>query len=217
MHAHPRVKICCIASLDEARLAVRAGASAIGLVAHMPSGPGPISDTRIREIAMSTAPPVSRFLLTSRTEPNAVVDHVRQCAVDTVQLVDAVPETTYTALRHELPAVRIVQVIHVEGDDALDQARTVAVHVDAILLDSGRPSAAVPELGGTGRAHDWSISRAIVDAVPRPVFLAGGLGTHNIAEAVATVRPFGVDLCSSVRTEGHLDSAKLDAFFQALH
>lgn len=165
---------------------------------------------------MSTAPPVSRFLLTSRTEPDAVVDHVRQCAVDTVQLVDAVPETTYTALRRGLPAVRIVQVIHVEGDDALDQARTVAQHVDAILLDSGRPSAAVPELGGTGRAHDWTISRAVVEAVRRPVFLAGGLNADNIAEAVSTVRPFGVDVCSGVRSEGALDPTKLTALFKAL-
>ena len=212
MRSRVRVKICCIASLDEARVAVDAGASAIGLVAAMPSGPGPIADELIREIATRVPPPVSRFLLTSRTGPDAVVAHVRACAVDTVQLVDAVPDATYAALRRDAPAVRIVQVIHVEGPEAIERARRVEPHVDAILLDSGRPSAPVPELGGTGRAHDWSVSRAIVDAVACPVFLAGGLDAANARDAIETVRPFGVDVCSGVRTEGRLDPAKLAAF-----
>lgn len=169
----------------------------------------------IRTIALSTPPGVSRFLLTSRTEPADVVAHVRECAVDTVQLVDAVSKATYAALRDSVPSVRIVQVIHVEGPDAVDQARKVAPHVDAILLDSGRPSAAVPELGGTGRAHDWTVSRAVVEAVDTPVFLAGGLNSDNVEEAIKKVRPFGVDVCSGVRTSGKLDSEKLRAFIHA--
>ncbi len=87
---------------------------------------------------------------------------------------------------------------------------------NAILLDSGRPNAAVPELGGTGRVHDWMVSRRVVEAVDVPVFLAGGLRAGTVAEAVAAVGPFGVDVCSGVRTNGRLDAGKLEAFVHAL-
>ncbi len=89
-------------------------------------------------------------------------------------------------------------------------------HVDALLLDSGRPSAEVPELGGTGRIHDWSVSREIVRSVGVPVILAGGLRSDNVAEAVAAVVPFAVDVCTGIRTNGRLDPVKLEAFAQAL-
>lgn len=207
-----RLKVCCIASIEEARIALTAGASAIGLVAEMPSGPGVIADALIAGIAASVPPPVSRFLLTSRTDPGPVLTHVAACRVDTVQLVDKVPMETYAALRAELPQVRIVQVVHVEGMDAVAEAGRVAPHVHAILLDSGRPSATLRELGGTGRVHDWNVSRELVQAVPdTPVFLAGGIGPGNIGEAIRRVRPYGIDLCSAVRTDGRLDPAKLTA------
>ncbi len=212
-----RLKVCCIASADEARAAVMAGASALGLVAEMPSGPGAIADALIAEVAASVPPPVSRFLLTSRTAPHAVVAHVAACRVDTVQLVDRVPAETYAALRAELPHVRVVQVLHVEGPDAVAEARQVAPYVHAILLDSGRPSAALRELGGTGRVHDWGISREVVQALPgTPVFLAGGIGPGNVREAIRRVRPYGIDLCSGVRTDGQLDLAKLAALVSAM-
>lgn len=211
-----RVKICCISSLAEAALAVRHGASALGLVGHMPSGPGVIGDDLIAEIAAAAPPAVATFLLTSETEPDAIVDHVRECGTSTVQLVDAVKPAAYGALRKALPHVKIVQVIHVTGPDSVAEARECANHADALLLDSGRPSAAVKELGGTGRVHDWSLSQRIVAEVPRPVFLAGGLNPDNAAEAAWAVQPFGLDLCTGVRTGGHLDEAKLKAFFGAL-
>lgn len=211
-----RVKVCCISSLDEAEMAVRHGASALGLVGHMPSGPGVIEDGLIAEIAAAAPPAVATFLLTSETEPDAVVEHVRACGTSTVQLVDSVPPETYAALRRALPHLKIVQVIHVTGPESLAEARAKAPMVDALLLDSGRPAAAVKELGGTGRVHDWSLSRQIVRQVPRPVFLAGGLNPGNAAEAAQSVRPFGLDLCSGLRSDGRLDEAKLAAFFQAL-
>ena len=211
-----RVKICCIASVGEARMAVSAGASALGLVGRMPSGPGPIEDALIAEIAASVPPPVATFLLTSETGAGAIVDHVRRCATNTVQLVDAVDPDAYGALRKALPHVKIVQVIHVAGPDSAAEAKLCAPHVDALLLDSGRPGAAVRELGGTGRVHDWSLSRRIVAEVPCPVFLAGGLNSGNAAEAWREVRPFGLDLCTGVRSDGRLDENKLRAFFDAL-
>lgn len=215
MDRRVRLKVCCIASVDEARLAIALGADALGLVARMPTGPGPIADDLIREIAARVPPPIATFLLTSQTEPDAVVDHVRRTGVNTVQLVDdtTVP-TVYDALRRATPHVRIVQVIHVLDGASVALALAAAERVDALLLDSGNPAAR--ELGGTGRAHDWAISRRIVEASPIPVFLAGGLNEANVARAIAAASPFGVDLCSGVRTNGELDAAKLGQFVRAL-
>jgi len=207
-----RLKVCCISSLEEARTAIECGADALGLVAKMPSGPGPIPDERIAQIARSAPPPVATFLLTSETDPDAVVAHVLRTGVNTVQLVDdSIGEPVWSALRARTPSVRIVQVVHVRGAESKSVALRAARHVDLLLLDSGNPNAAVRELGGTGRVHDWSVSRSIVEASGVPVFLAGGIGPSNVAEAIRTVRPFGIDLCSGVRTDGRLDRAKLAA------
>jgi len=211
-----RLKVCCMASVEEARIAVAAGASAVGLVGEMPNGPGPIPDPLIGEIAATVPPPVSRFLLTSRTDAGAIVEHARFAGVDTVQIVDAVPLDAYAVIRAALPYLRIVQVLHVESEASVEDARRIGPHVDALLLDSGRPSAAVRVLGGTGRVHDWAVSRRVVEAAGRPVFLAGGITAANVGEAIERVRPFGIDLCSGVRTDGHLDPAKVGAVVAAI-
>jgi phosphoribosylanthranilate isomerase len=212
----PRVKICCIASLAEAQAAIDAGASALGLVSAMPSGPGVIAEEAITEIARRISPPIGTFLLTSETSASAIVAQQRRCGTNTLQLCDYVDVAVYRELRRELPGIALVQVIHVTGAEALELAREAAEHVQALLLDSGNPALPVKELGGTGRTHDWTTSRRIREAAGIPVFLAGGLTAGNIAHAVAVVEPFGVDLCSGVRTEGQLDGNKLRAFFDAL-
>lgn len=204
-------------SVAEARLAVSAGASALGLVGKMPSGPGVIDDGLIAEIAAIVPPPVATFLLTSETRADAIVDHVRRVGTNTVQLVDRVEAGAYAAIRRALPQVKIVQVLHVADAGVVDEARALAGAVDAFLLDSGNPNMAVKQLGGTGRVHDWDLSRRIVESVDRPVFLAGGLRADNVAEAVARVQPFGLDLCSSVRSQGRLDARKLAMFFAAVN
>src|SRR5690348_8789198 len=111
------LKVCGISSIAEVQIAVEEGASALGFVSAMPSGSCIISDGLIAELAALVPPPISRFLLTSRTDPDDVVDQVIRCPIDTVQLVDAVPLTTYAALRRSAPHVRVVQVIHVEGPE----------------------------------------------------------------------------------------------------
>src|SRR3954447_12282107 len=213
--ARPRIKDCCISSANEAWTAIRAGASALGLVSAMPSGPGVIGDALIAGIAARVPPGVATFLLTCATDADAIVRQQRAARVNTLQLVDAVPLGVYPVLRAELPGIALVQVIHVRGPESVDEAREVAPHVNAILLDSGNPSAAVKELGGTGRVHDWEVSRRIREAVPVPVYLAGGLRPDNVAEAVARVGPFGLDVCSGVRSDGRLDPAKLTALVTA--
>ncbi|MGI9505079.1 MAG: phosphoribosylanthranilate isomerase [Geminicoccaceae bacterium] len=216
MNRRTRVKICCISSPEEAALAMSEGADALGLVGHMPSGPGVIDDDLITTIIDGVPPPVATFLLTSETKSDGIVHHARRCRADTIQLVDQVEPNAYPIIRTSLPSRRLVQVIHVEGPGTIDAATEAAAHADAILLDSGRPSAEVKELGGTGRTHDWEISRAIVEACPRPVFLAGGLTPENVGEAIRNVRPFGIDLCTGVRTDGRLNADMLSAFMRAV-
>ena len=211
-----RVKICCISSRAEAALAVRYGASAIGLVSRMPSGPGPIPESLIRDIAESVPPGVATFLLTCETTAGPIIAQQRYCRTNTLQLVDEVVEGVYDTLRDALPGISIVQVIHVRDEDALRQAVDVSGKVDAILLDSGHPQLAIKELGGTGRTHDWAISRRIRDEVDVPVFLAGGLNASNVANAIGQVGPFGVDACSGLRTEGHLDETKVSSFMTSV-
>lgn len=213
----PRIKICCIASVAEAQLAIRHGASALGLVSAMPSGPGPIDETLIAVIAAQIPPPIATFLLTSLQEPDAVIAQQRRCGCNTLQLVDAFPIDGYAKLHRALPGVRIVQVIHVIDDASVAEAQAIAPHVDALLLDSGNPALAVKELGGTGRTHNWELSRQIVTSVDRPVFLAGGLRAENVAAAIRAVQPFGIDVCSGVRTDGALDPTRLAAFMTAVH
>ncbi|WP_353481561.1 phosphoribosylanthranilate isomerase [Haliscomenobacter sp.] len=213
----PKVKICCISSLEEAQLAIKMGASALGLVAKMPSGPGPISDELIREIAATIPPPIASFLLTSRTDAASIAAHQQTVGTNTVQIVDALSEGTYANLRLALPGISIVQVIHVIDERSVEEALEIAPQVDALLLDSGNPNLAVKELGGTGRVHNWALSRQIVEQASKPVFLAGGLKAENAKAAMDAVQPWGLDLCSGVRTNGNLDPVKLEAFFKAVY
>jgi phosphoribosylanthranilate isomerase len=212
----PRVKICCIGSVEEMRAAVREGASAVGLVSEMPSGPGVIAEELIADIAARVPPAVASFLLTCRQDAAGIVEQQRRCRTNTLQLCDRVAPEVYRELRAELPGVSLVQVVHVTGEESFAEALEAARHADALLLDSGNQSLAVKELGGTGRVHDWRLSRRVREAVDVPVFLAGGLTPDNAADAVNTVRPFGLDVCSGVRTGGHLDADRLARFFAAL-
>jgi phosphoribosylanthranilate isomerase len=214
--ARPRVKICCIRSVQEAWSAVGHGASALGLVSRMPSGPGVIPDETIARIAAAVPPPVATFLLTCLQDAASIIDQQRRLRATAVQVCDRLESGSYADLREALPGIRLVAVVHVTGPGSVEEAVAVAREADAILLDSGRPDAAVKELGGTGRRHDWALSRTIREAVRVPVFLAGGITPENVAEAVAAVGPFGIDVCTGVRTAGALDEAKLERLFAAL-
>ncbi|GER81810.1 N-(5'-phosphoribosyl)anthranilate isomerase [Thermogemmatispora aurantia] len=211
--SRPRVKICCISSKEEAQLAIRYGADALGLVSQMPSGPGVIPEELIAEIAETIPPPIASFLLTSQQDVEAIIDQQRRCRTNTLQLVDRLPPGSHQRLRAALPGIALVQVIHVRGPESVEEAQEIAPFVDALLLDSGRPDLPVKILGGTGQVHDWKISRRIRETVPIPVFLAGGISAENARAAIEEVAPFGLDLCSSVRTEGRLDPRKLERFF----
>jgi phosphoribosylanthranilate isomerase len=198
-------------------MAIDAGAAALGLVSRMPSGPGMISDEAVAEIAAALPPAVDSFLLTSLQDVEAIAAQQRAAGTRTIQLVDELPAGAHAGLRAALPGVKLVQVIHVTGPGSVKEAEAVAPFVDALLLDSGNPALEVKELGGTGRRHDWELSRRIHAAVEVPLFLAGGLRPDNVREAVETVGPFGLDVCSGLRSgEGFdLDPDKLGRFMAA--
>ena len=212
----PKIKICCIANIEEAQLAIKTGASAIGLVGHMPSGPGIISDKKIFSIAKNIPPQIDTFLLTSETNAENIINHHKRTNTNTLQLVDTVRTDTYKQLKKHIQEIKLVQVIHVINHQSIDEALKISEFVDAILLDSGNPNLTIKELGGTGRTHNWDISKKIVKQSNKPVFLAGGLNPENVRKAIDYVQPYGVDICSGVRTQGKLDKQKLELFFKEI-
>jgi len=209
-----RIKICCISSVEEANLALNYGASALGLVSNMPSGPGVISEDLIEEIALSVPPAIATFLLTSKQSVDEIITQHKKCKTNTIQICDNLVNGTHEQLRNALPGIKIVQVVHVVDENSVKEAIEISRSVDAILLDSGNQKLSIKELGGTGRTHDWSISRKIRDSISVPLFLAGGLNADNVAEAIQFVRPFGVDVCSGVRTDNKLNEYKLKSFIE---
>lgn len=212
MNATPRVKICCICTLEEARIAINHGASALGLVSEMPSGPGVIPESLIAEIARRIPPFVSSVLLTSKRSLSEIIEQHHRCGANALQICDDLSLEVLDGVANALPGVDIIKVIHVHGEGSIEEAKAISQYVSGILLDSGSKEGSVVELGGTGRTHNWEISRRIVEAVEVPVILAGGLNPGNVSEAIRLVKPYAVDVCSGVRTGGSLDSDTLQSF-----
>jgi phosphoribosylanthranilate isomerase len=207
-----RIKICCISSVEEAKLAIKYGADALGFVSAMPSGAGVINEELIPQIVSTVPPPIATFLLTCLVKAEDIIPQILRCKTNTVQLVDRVEPEVYKKIQQELPWIKIVQVIHINDKNSIKEAESISPFVDALLLDSGNQSLKVKELGGTGRVHDWSISKTICEIIHIPVILAGGLNNNNVEEAIRTVHPYGVDVCSGLRTNGNLDEEKLKQF-----
>jgi phosphoribosylanthranilate isomerase len=216
MNVMVKVKICCISSIEEASLAIAHGAAAIGLVGRMPSGPGIITDELIQSIAKTVLPPIDSFLLTSETTAEAIIEHHNKVNTTTIQMVDALTDRQYHKIREAIPHVKLVQVIHVLDEKALQEAIEISEWVDAILLDSGNPNLSTKVLGGTGKTHNWDLSKKIRENISIPTYLADGINKDNIRMAIDHVQPYGIDLCSSVRTNGQLDERKLEELFRAL-
>ncbi|MEM0923705.1 MAG: phosphoribosylanthranilate isomerase, partial [Pseudomonadota bacterium] len=207
-----KVKICCMADPGEAAMAAAAGAEYIGLVGPMPSGPGTLTLEDAAEIARSAPPSATPVLLSSATTALDLVREAEAAGAGVIQIVQHVSPGIHAELVAQAPGLECWQVIHVEDRTAVDLIRSFDEQPDAFLLDSGRPARG--ELGGTGRVHDWAISRDCVAATARPVFLAGGLTPENVGEAIRQVRPQGVDLCTGVRLDGRLNAVRLATFMQ---
>ena len=210
--SRPRIKICCISSDTELAIAVRAGADLLGFVAPPLGGLGVIPQPLIAELIRAVPPGCTAVLLTGLTEREDIAAQVRECRPSALQLVRATTPETREGLREEFPGLRLMQVVHVHGEQAIEDALAAQVGSDGLILDSAVLGGETEQLGATGLTHDWSVSARIVAAVSIPVYLAGGLSAANVGAARHTVDPFGLDLCSSVRTDGQLDEGKVQAF-----
>ena len=211
-----KLKICCINSHDEAKTAISAGADLLGLVADMPSGEGMIEDRKIREIAASIKSFNNSVLLTSRTDAESIIEHHKETITSHIQIVDYIDVKNYQKIRKSLPDIKLIQVVHVEDESSYSLAMNFSSYVDFILLDSGKPSAKKRTLGGTGDTHNWNISKKIVRDCSIPVYLAGGINHSNVVEAIQKVKPYGIDLCTGLRTNNKLDKNKLNVFMEAI-
>lgn len=212
-----KIKICCISSIEEAELAIKYGAVAIGLVSSMPSGPGVVTDELITKIASTVGGRIDTFLLTSKRSVGEIIAQLKNAGTSTVQICDSLLEGTHRDIKNKMPNIKVVQVIHVVDEESVKEAIAAAKTADALLLDSGNQKLAIKELGGTGRTHNWELSRRIVESVAIPVYLAGGLKPANVKDAIDLVRPFGVDICSGLRTDGKLDEAKLSEYVKQVN
>ncbi len=212
----PKVKVCCISSLSEAQMAREAGADYLGLVSEMPSGPGVISLTEIKDIVAGLPSETKTILLTSKLTSDEIIAQHNTVKTWGIQLVDTLPPTELLKLKKARRTTALIQVIHVRDNSSLKEAQAYQDNVDFLLLDSGNPEAKIKTLGGTGATHDWGISREICQGSELPVFLAGGLNPENISDAITHVKPSGVDLCSGVRSGGYLDKNKLQQFMNTI-
>jgi phosphoribosylanthranilate isomerase len=210
------VKVCCISSPDEARLAVSYGVDAIGMVDETPSGEGRIPVETIAEITRSVPASTGTFVLTSTTDVEKLAELYHATGVNTLQLWDPLKPADYEHLRRLVPRIFIAQSIHVQEESALGVARGVARYVDALVLDSGGSEPPFRWRNPAGQTHDWSLSRQIADSIDRPILLAGGLTSENVCQAIRAVHPYGVDVCSGVRTDDQLDQTLLVAFLDAV-
>lgn len=200
----------------EAITALQLGADMLGFVSEMPSGPGFLDLDNIASIINQLPRETKSILLTSAPSVDTILNQHR--IVDTwgIQLVDIISLPDLVELRVRLPHVTLIQAIHITSVRAIKLALKYSSLVDMLLLDSGNPSGKKRTLGGTGKVHNWNISREICSLSPLPVFLAGGLNSENISGALSSVKPYGFDLCTGVRTGGDLDSDKLQAFFKKI-
>jgi phosphoribosylanthranilate isomerase len=208
-----RVKICGIRRVEDALAAVAAGADAVGcLVALDHPAPDEIDPAVARTIFEALPPFVARVLVTHRTGLADVTALMRETCATVAQLHGEFPTVAIPALREALRYATIVKTVHVTGEESIAAAAAASRAADAILLDTKARGL----IGGTGTTHDWSISARVVATSAKPVILAGGLTPENVAEAIARVRPFAVDVNSGTRgADGFKDHVRIAAFIAA--
>ena len=207
----PFVKICGIQTYEEACAALDCGATALGMLVGLTHRAEDRIDAATAAGILRRLPTgTEAVLVTHLLDPDAVAGLAAGIGTRTIQIHDDMTLADLQRLRRLAPGTRLLKAVHVTGEDALDRARAYASDADALVLDSRTAD----RLGGTGRTHDWSISRRIVAAVaPLPVYLAGGLRPENVAQGIAQVRPAGVDVNSGVEdADGRKDRARMRDF-----
>jgi phosphoribosylanthranilate isomerase len=214
------IKICANTSLEDAQLAVRAGANAVGFV--FAASPRQVAPSQAREIAPRLPKSVEKYGVFVDPSFDEVVATVVECGLTGVQLHSAPDPGLPLRLRAhfaKIPArgrLGILRVLHYGSDFDAQLEELLRDHaVDAVLIDSRTAKAA----GGTGVAFDWRAAQSsfLRRAPHLRLIVAGGLRPENVAEAIYTLQPWGVDVASGVEAEpGRKDPAKLKAFVAAV-
>ena len=205
-----RVKICGNRTIEEAFMAVRAGADAVGLIVGTRYKTEDELDAHTASEILTALPPyISAVLVTHLISADEVMEIHQRVPTAVIQLQNDIILREITKIKKRLPHVKLIKAIHVENMSAIEIAKSFASYVDALLVDSRTED----RIGGTGMTHDWGISSKIVLQINKPVILAGGLNPSNALEAIRQVRPFGVDVNSGVEFEdGKKDPKKINDF-----
>lgn len=181
-------------SVEEARAVASLGIDHVGVTPSHRGLPGEIDEALAAEICRSITGMATSVALSVETDLVAIESIVKKVRPDIVHLcapAGAVTPIAVDRLRRRVAGTRIMQAIAVTGPEAVEIAKSYAPYVDYLILDSVDPN--IAGIGAAGMVHDWTVSRAIVDAVSVPVVLAGGLSPENVAAAIDAVRPWGVD------------------------
>jgi phosphoribosylanthranilate isomerase len=205
------IKICGNTSLQDALLAADAGANAVGFV----FAPSPRRVTPEQVAAITTGLPADseKIGVFVDASPAQIIATVEHCGLSGVQLHSEIDLDAVAQVRAQFgPTFRILRVVHFGMDAASGVASALEdPHVDGVLVDSRTATA----VGGTGVAFDWAEAAATVfqKARRRKLVAAGGLNPANVEEAIATLKPWGVDVVSGVESApGTKDPAKVRAF-----
>ncbi len=209
-----RVKICGIKTLEDALAAAEAGADELGFHVGLTGARAPLEADNVAKIIAELPENVESVMVTSVTEAEQLIQLARKTGAQVIQLYgDATPETIGD-VRKALPGIKVWKVLNVSDESSIEKAKEYQDSADAIALDTLNKETGVR--GGTGKTHDWNISKKIVESISIPVILAGGLNPENVADAVKTVHPYGLDVNSGVSNpDGSKNIEKVKAFVQA--
>lgn len=190
-----RVKICGNRTLSDALISCHSGADAIGLIHGVNYlTEDEVSLTNASQILKKVPVFVDVVLVTHFVLANQILDIYEQIPTSSIQLQDNISEKEINIIKDKLVYVKLIKAVHVTGSDSIKMAQDYSNFFDAILLDTKIGS----RIGGTGKTHDWRISREIVQSIKRDVILAGGLTIENVEQAIKYVNPYGVDVNSGV-------------------
>jgi phosphoribosylanthranilate isomerase len=212
------VQIYSMTSVADAVASAEAGAGLIGVVVAepgvVPEGIGPEAAREVLTAIRPRSRGVALSLSDDRDEICAMVDAVRP---DILHLAAREIEPEDCAwVRTRIAPVRLLRAIAVRAGDAVAEADAHQEAADFLMLDSGAKGP--PFAGATGETHDWSMSQSVVERSRIPVILAGGLSAENVAQAIAAVRPWGVDSFTHTDVPGQRgkkDLARVRAFIAA--
>ena len=213
MPYRPHLKICGVTNPEDARLLGRAGVDYCGILVDVAFSERSLTLEQAKRVAGESKIPVVILMCDPKTE--AVLDVVQAVQPHAVQLLCRESPEFITTLKQRT-ACQIWKTIHlptVIGQSAFEAY--IDAGADALLVDSIETGEGFERFGGTGKVADWKAAAAMIRKTPIPIFLAGGIGPHNVEKALFEVRPFGIDLCSGVEAvKGKKDPEKLSALIK---